>query len=234
MNTAIIIPTYNEKDNISELLKRIKSALNGHKYSIIFVDDNSNDGTSELIEKYKKENKNIYLYKRQEKNGLATAYIDGINYAISLGFDAFIQMDADLSHNPSYLTKMMEALNDFDLVIGSRYIAGGSVPDWGILRKLISKGGSLYSKIVLSCPISDLTGGFNAWKKEIIDKIGLNNIISRGYGFQIEMKYRAYKNNAKIKEIPIVFLDRTRGKSKMSKEIFVEALVNTIKLRFMV
>lgn len=231
MKTAIIIPTYNEKDNIELLVSKISESLVNIDYSIIFVDDNSTDGTVDIIEKLKKIFSNVILYKRDSKKGLASAYIEGINYAITLGYDCFIQMDADLSHNPIYLRQMMEDILDYDLVIGSRYVKGGDTPDWGITRKIISFGGSVYSRFILNCPIHDLTGGFNCWKKSIIEKIDLNSIISKGYCFQIEMKYKAFKNNAKIKEIPIIFKDRTKGSSKMSKEIFLEALINILKLR---
>ena len=234
MKTAIIIPTYNEEKNIKNLVENIFKSLSGYEFSIIFVDDSSSDATVLEINKLKEKFGNIYLYSRVSKLGLASAYIEGFKYAKSLGFDCVIQMDADLSHNPIYLKEMFDKLGSCDLVIGSRYVRGGATPDWGILRKIISRGGSIYSKIILSCPINDLTGGFNGWHIELLDRINLDKIISVGYCFQIEMKYKAFKNGAKIQEFPIVFKDRTLGKSKMSKAIFVEALLNVIKLRFLV
>ena len=229
MNTLIIIPTYNEEENIRELILEIFDNLKNMHFSILIVDDSSADNTIAEVEKIGKDN--IYILKRPSKMGLASAYIDGINFGIEKGFDTFIEFDADFSHNPKYLPQMIDKLKDYDVVIGSRNVDDGSMVNRNLIRNLISKGGSLYSKIVLNCPINDLTGGFNGWKKEIIEKIGLNNIISKGYCFQIEMKYRAYLKNAKIIEFPIVFEDRKNGKSKMSKTIFFEALLNVLKLR---
>ena len=232
MKPLIIIPTYNEKDNIFNLIEEIKNNLKSQEYSILFVDDNSKDGTIEIIESLIENNNFIHILKRPSKMGLASAYIDGFKYGIEHGFDVFIQMDADFSHNPKYLVKMLDELNNYDVIIGSRNIKGGCVVGWGLLRHIISKGGSLYSKLILNCPINDLTGGFNAWKKDVLEKINLNSIISKGYSFQIEMKYKAFKNKAKIKEIPIVFEDRKFGQSKMSKNIFFEAMMNIWKIRF--
>lgn len=231
MKTLIVIPTYNEKENIKNLILKIKEYLQDNfDYSILVVDDNSLDGTREVLDELV--DGNLFCLKREGKYGLASAYIDGFKYGISLGYDSFIQMDADLSHNPKYLKYIFEYLNDNDVVVASRNIKGGGVIGWSVIRNLISKGGSLYSKIILNCPINDLTGGFNAWKKDIIDKINLDSIISKGYSFQIEMKYKAYKNKAKIKEFPIIFEERKCGKSKMSKKIFFEAMLNILLLRF--
>lgn len=232
MKILLIIPTYNEKQNISSLLDEIEKETSKFDLSILIVDDSSNDGTIESVENKRKLYKNINTLKRPEKLGLASAYIDGIKYGIENGFEYFIEMDADFSHNPKYLPTMIEKLKENDVVIGSRNIKGGKVVEWGFLRNLISKGGSMYSRFILNCPINDLTGGFNGWNKKIIEKIDLDSIISKGYSFQIEMKYKAYKNKAKIIEFPIVFEDRKFGKSKMSKTIFFEALLNILKIRF--
>ena len=229
MKPIIIIPTYNEADNIKRLISYINEVLNNVEYSILIVDDNSSDKTVEEVQSLNFNN--IHILKRAGKLGLASAYIDGIKYSIELGFDTFIQMDADFSHNPKYLPEMIEKLKNYDLVIGSRNIKGGKVEGWSFLRNFISKGGSLYSRIILGCPIHDLTGGFNGWKLDLINKINLDSIISKGYSFQIEMKYKAFLSKAKIIEIPIIFTDRKFGKSKMSKTIFFEALLNIIKLR---
>lgn len=231
MKPLIIIPTYNEKDNITSIIDEIEIVMKDYDISILVVDDASTDGTVELIENKIFLYNNIHLLKRNGKFGLASAYIDGFKYGIELGFDTFIQMDADFSHNPSYIPVMLEKLETNDVVIGSRNIKGGKIYGWGIIRNLISKGGSLYSKIILNCPINDLTGGFNGWHLDILNKINLDSIISKGYCFQIEMKYKAFKNKAKIVEFPIVFEDRKFGKSKMSKSIFFEALFNILKIR---
>lgn len=230
MKPIIIIPTYNEEENIENLILEIKKTLENYDYSILIVDDNSKDKTRQIVEKYV-DNKSLYLLKRQGKLGLASTYTDGIRFSIDKGFDCFIEMDADFSHNPKYLPIMLEKLRENDVVIGSRNIKGGGVSGWSLIRNIISKGGSLYSRLILSCPIKDLTGGFNGWKKSVIDDIGLDNIVSKGYCFQIEMKYRAHKLGYKIIEFPILFEDRKFGKSKMSKSIFFEALINVFKIR---
>ncbi len=232
MKTLIIIPTYNECENIKKLIYEIKNMLNGIDYSILVVDDNSDDGTKDVLEEMKYE-PNLFIMGREGKLGLASAYIEGFKYGIFKEFDFLIQMDADFSHSPIYLIDIIENLKRYDVVIASRNIDGGKVIGWSFLRNLISKGGSIYSKIVLNCPINDLTGGFNGWRREIIEKIDLDSIISVGYSFQIEMKYKAYQNNAKIKELPITFEDRKFGRSKMNLGIFLEALINIFKIRFM-
>ena len=234
MKTLIIIPTYNEAQNIQKLIHQIFETLETQDFAILIVDDSSKDGTPQIIKELQKENDRIYLLERGGKYGLASAYIDGFKYGADLGFKAFIQMDADFSHSPNYLPAIFDKLENNDVVIASRNIKGGSVEGWSILRNLISKGGSLYSRTILNCPIKDLTGGFNGWKLDILNKIGLNNIISKGYSFQIEMKYRAYVHGAQIAEFPIHFVNRKYGKSKMSKRIFFEALLNVVKIRFLV
>ncbi|MBE7708434.1 MAG: polyprenol monophosphomannose synthase [Cyanobacteria bacterium SIG27] len=234
MKTLIVIPTYNEELNIKAIIEKINLILSRYDFSILVVDDNSKDDTANIVKNLQKQYENLYLLQRGGKYGLASAYIDGFKYGADLGYKAFIQMDADFSHNPDYLPLMLEKIQENDVVIGSRNVKGGKVIGWNLLRYLVSKGGSLYSRIILKCPIMDLTGGFNAWRLDILNKIGLNNIISKGYSFQIEMKYRAYVLGAQIAEFPIVFEDRKFGKSKMNKRIFFEALLNVIKIRFIV
>ena len=234
MNTLIIIPTYNEAENILKLIEKINDVVFNLNCSILIVDDSSSDGTFELIYDYQKKYKNIYLIKRKAKMGLASAYIAGFRFGLNNGFDYFIQMDADFSHNPDYLSELIDKLKTYDYVIGSRNIPKGRVIGWTFLRKFISKGGSIYSKLILNCSINDLTGGFNGWRKDVLLKIGLNNIISKGYCFQLEMKYRAFRLGFNYIEIPIVFENRKYGISKMSFKIFIEALLNTVKLRFLI
>ena len=234
MRYLIVIPTYNEAENIKPLIEEINRLIIGYDFSVLIVDDSSTDGTLEIVEKLQNDYENLFLFKRESKRGLASAYIDGFSYGIGLGFDYFIQMDADFSHNPKYLFEMFDKLKDNDLVIGSRNIINGDVIGWGCFRNFISKVGSFYSRMILGCPIYDLTGGFNGWSKDILLKIKLSRIISKGYSFQIEMKYKAYKNKAKIVEFPIIFENRKYGKSKMSAKIFFEALINVIRLKFYV
>ena len=213
--TTLVIPTYNEKDNIEPLLASI----------------------SEVYENGLKNKKSKYefaieILSRKEKNGLGRAYIAGFKKAIEDGADYIIQMDADLSHEPVVLPSMVKALEENDFVIGSRYIKGGQLPKWSLARKMISKGGNLYSRIILGFGIHDYTGGFNGFRKETLDALNLEEIKSNGYSFQIEMKYRAKKMGFKFIEVPIHFQDREHGVSKFSRGIFIEALINTLKLRF--
>lgn len=230
MKILIIIPTYNEKDNIDKIINEIflQSIDN---LEILIVDDNSADGTKEILDKLKSQNK-INLIERSSKQGLASAYIEGFKYAIEHNFDFIIQMDADFSHNPKYLNEIISNLKTYDVVIASRNIKGGNTKGWSLFRNLISKWGSNYARLILNCPIKDLTGGFNGWKRETLKKINLDKIISKGYLFQVEMKYKAYKSKAKIIEIPIIFEQRKHGKSKMSLAIFFEAFFNVIKIKF--
>lgn len=224
----ILVPTYNEALNIKFFLNEIFKFC--PDINVLIIDDNSPDGTAEIV--HQMCDKRIYILKRTKKTGLASAYIEGFKKGIDLGFNQFIEMDADFSHKPEYLPVMLENLKKYDFVIGSRNIKGGSVENWSVLRNFISKAGSLYSKIVLWCPINDLTGGFNGWNIDVVNAVGLDNIISKGYSFQIELKYRAYKKGFKYIEFPICFPDRKYGESKMDKNIFFEAMKNVIKIRF--
>jgi len=236
--TTLVIPTYNEKESIKPLLTSInevyQAQLNSQtELTILFVDDSSPDGTQAEIERnLSNYNFKIEILSRKEKDGLGRAYIAGFKRAIENGADYIIQMDADLSHEPKVLPTMIEALDRNDFVIGSRYAKGGQLPKWSWSRKLISKGGNLYSRIILGFGIHDYTGGFNAYKREVLEALKLDQIKSNGYSFQIEMKYRAKRAGFKFTEVPIHFQDRTFGSSKFSRGIFVEALINTLKLRF--
>jgi dolichol-phosphate mannosyltransferase len=196
------------------------------------VDDNSPDGTAHLVETLQKKYPGrLHLLHRPGKQGLAAAYLAAFAWGLARGYGLFLEMDADFSHNPAYITAMLDEIKTSDAVIGSRNIPGGGVEGWPLMRRLISKGGSLYSGAVLGCPVKDLTGGFNLWTKAALEKIGLEKIISRGYSFQVEMKYRAYIAGCSIKEIPILFTDRKFGVSKMSRKIFFEALAAVWKIK---
>jgi dolichol-phosphate mannosyltransferase len=227
----IIIPTYNEIGNIEPFIKKVFDYTPEYG-NILVVDDNSPDGTAAAVEKMiPRYPERLHILNRTEKQGLAAAYLAGFAWGISRHYDIFLEMDADFSHNPAYIPLMLEKVQNHDVVIGSRNVADGGVEGWPFLRTVVSKGGSMYSRIVLGCPIRDLTGGFNMWRKPALEKINLDAIISKGYSFQIEMKYRAYRAGCAIVEIPIVFVDRKEGKSKMSKRIFFEALINVWQIK---
>jgi len=226
----IIIPTYNEVSNVPEIIKMIEATIsNAH---ILFVDDGSEDGTAHFIKNHSEFLRKIFIIEREKKLGLGTAYITGFKWGLKNKYDAICQMDADLSHNPIYLPKMLTLLSKYDLVIGSRYVQDGGVENWGIIRKFISRFGSIYARFILSLPIKDLTGGYNLWKAHTLQTIISKKIRSEGYSFQIELKYRAFQKNFKIKEFPIFFKDRIVGQSKMSFKIFIEAFYRVIQIRF--
>ena len=231
MRLLVIIPTYNEIENITKIVPEIFLNI-PENASILVVDDGSPDGTAEAVKSMDFEyGEKLFLLERTKKSGLADAYITGFKWGFENGYDVLCEMDADFSHKPKYLKELYETIQTNDVVIGSRNIKGGAVEGWSALRNFISKGGSLYSRIVLNCPIRDLTGGFNMWRKEALEKIDLDTIISKGYSFQIEMKYKAYKAGCSIKEIPIVFPDRIAGVSKMSRGIFMEAVKSVWRIR---
>ncbi len=229
-NTTVVIPTYNEAENIAAITDEILTFLPAAK--IIIVDDDSRDGTEKIATDLIQKNNRIKFISRQGKTrSFSQSYIDGFKVAIADNADYIIQMDADFSHNPKYLPQMIDNLANYDMVIGSRYVKGGQVENWSLVRRLISRGGSIYSQIVAGLPINDPTAGFVGWKSEGLQKINLDKINSNGYGFQIEMKFHAYKNNLKIKEIPITFTDRKIGTSKMRKRIILEAAIYCWRLR---
>lgn len=227
----IVIPTYNEIENLgpitTEVLKRTPEGVH-----ILVVDDGSPDGTGALADRLSEADPRVHVLHRTQKQGLGPAYIAGFRWGFSQGFDQLIEMDADFSHHPSFLPAMLNLLNEHDFVIGSRYVDGGGTVNWGLLRKIISRGGSLYSRMVLGAPIRDFTGGFNGWNRRVLEGIDLDTLEAGGYSFQIELKYRAFRKGFRFKEFPILFEDRRVGKSKMSSRIVIEALSLVPKLRF--
>jgi len=223
--TLIIIPTYNEMGNIDRILEAVFHELPG--VQVLVVDDNSPDKTYDRVLELERTHYtgNLFLLHRTAKEGLGRAYIAGFKWALEKGYEYIFEMDADFSHHPIYLPRFIEALeNGADLAIGSRYIQGGGVKGWGLNRKIISKGGSTYAKVILGLPLNDLTGGYKCFKREVLESIGLDKVRSNGYSFQIELTYRTVLANYKVVEVPIIFEDREVGVSKMSKNIFVEAL----------
>lgn len=230
MKTIVTIPTYNEIENIEKLINAIFSVL--PETHVLIVDDNSPDGTAKKVDEMKKDNDRIHLIVRPEKNGLGTAYIAGFEYALELGFEVIFEMDADFSHDPKDLPRLLDALDDNDLVIGSRYITGINVVNWPLRRLFLSYGANLYTRIITGLPIKDATGGFKAFRAKALSKIDLTKVKSNGYGFQIEMNYLLWKSGARLKEIPIIFIDRRSGVSKMNKKIIYEAVFLVWKLKF--
>lgn len=229
-NPWVVIPTYNEKDNIAKMIHSLYNQ-NIPALSILIVDDNSPDGTGQIVKNLQPQYPSLHLAAREKKDGLGQAYIHGFDYAIKHNASAIIQMDADFSHDPKDVPRLLENLQGNDLVIGSRYINGISVVNWPLSRLLISMGGNIYSKIITGMPFKDSTGGFRAWRTSTLKKINIPSITANGYGFQVVLVHRAWKQKLKIKEIPIIFTERREGQSKMSKSIIWEAIWLVWKLR---
>src|SRR6266699_2338945 len=230
MKTLIIIPTYNEIDNLTLLLNEIFTYA--PKTDILIVDDNSPDGTGDLADEIHDRNAQVHVLHRPGKQGLGTAYVAGFKYSIEHGYDAAFEMDADFSHDPRYLPDFLKAIEDADLVIGSRYIPGGDTPNWSLLRRFISGGGNIFARFMLGIPVHDCTAGYRCYRREVLEHIDLDTIQSQGYAFQIELAYRVMKHGFKIVETPIVFQDRRVGKSKMSRKIVIEGFTYVLKARF--
>ncbi len=228
--SLVIIPTYNEIDNIEKVLNTLIN-LKIPNIDILVIDDNSPDGTADLIERYSKNHPQVSIIKRVAKMGLGTAYIRGFKYAIENGYDYIFEMDADSSHDPNEIPNFLKAVEKADLVIGSRYVTGVNVINWPLSRLFISVMANKYSQIITGMPIHDCTSGFKCFKRKVLKAIPLDEISSSGYSFQIEMNFKAWKRDFIIKEIPIIFYDRTVGSSKMSKRIIMEAIFMVWKLK---
>ncbi len=231
MKPIAISPTYNERKNISELISRVLSSYDG--IDILVVDDNSPDGTAHVVKEIIQKDKRVHILERSGKLGLGTAYCAGFQWALENGYDRIIQIDADMSHNPDDIVHLLAESKNFDVVIGSRYINGVNVVNWPLRRLILSYAANLYAQIITGLPIKDATGGFKCFKSRVLETIDLSKITSEGYSFQIEMNFISWVKGFKIKEIPIIFSDRTVGESKMSKGIIFEAIymVPLLKLR---
>lgn len=233
LDKVIIIPTYNEKENIEKMIRKVFSLEEA--YHILIIDDGSPDGTADIVKRLQKEfPESLFMIERTGKLGLGTAYITGFKWSIEHGYEYIFEMDADFSHNPDDLGKLYHACKDqgADLAIGSRYCNGISVINWPIGRVIMSYYASTYVRTVLGMKIYDTTAGFKCYTRKVLETIDLDNIHMKGYGFQIEMKYNAYKLGFKLKEVPIIFVDRTEGTSKMSSGIFGEAFWGVIAMKF--
>ena len=229
MKTLIIIPTYNELENLPRLLPDVLSKEEG--IHILIVDDNSPDGTAAFVENEMKNNNRIHLIKRSSKQGLGTAYIAGFKFAIQNGYDFIFEMDADFSHDPKEIPRFLDEIKSADVILGSRYINGVNVINWPMRRLLLSSFANLYTRIITGMPVHDATGGYKCFRRIVLEAINLEKVTSNGYAFQIEMSFKAWKKGFKLKEIPIIFVDRVKGKSKMSKKIVREAVIMVWKLR---
>jgi dolichol-phosphate mannosyltransferase len=223
MRPLVVIPTYNEAENIERMLQRVDECL--PEAGVLVVDDGSPDGTAEMVEAATGRYRDVHLLRRNEKSGLGSAYRAGFGWGLERGYDAFIEMDCDFSHDPAALPGLVAPISEgYEVVIGSRYVEGGSIPNWAWHRELLSRGGNLYAAAVLGLGVRDSTAGFRCYAKSILERLNLGRIRAEGYGFQIEMTYRSKQHGAAITEVPISFVDRTAGESKMSSFIVVEAL----------
>ena len=227
--SLVIIPTFNEMENIPKLIPEVLSKDEG--IEVLVVDDSSPDETADYVEKLKQNNNKIHLIKRDYKMGLGTAYITGFKYALDHSFDYIFEMDADFSHDPIEIVNFLSEIKNYDLVLGSRYISGVNVVNWPMRRLILSYSANIYTKIITGLHIKDATGGYKCFRREVLEAIDLDEIKSNGYAFQIEMTFKAWKKGFKIKEIPIIFVDRVKGTSKMSKKIVREAVIRVWKLR---
>jgi dolichol-phosphate mannosyltransferase len=227
----LVLPTYEEATNVERLVAGARAKLPGSA-QVLIVDDNSPDGTGEIAARLAEEDDAIHCLHRPKKEGLGPAYIAGFREALGGGAGLIVEMDADFSHDPAYLPRLTEAAKRADVVIGSRYVPGGGVTDWGAVRRAISRGGSAYARFVLGVGVRDLTGGFKCFRREVLEAIDLGTVRSLGYAFQVEMTYRAIELGFDVAEVPIVFRDRQAGSSKMNRSIVLEAIWRVPMLRF--
>jgi dolichol-phosphate mannosyltransferase len=230
MKCLVILPTYNEGENLPNIVPAILAE--GEQFEVLVVDDNSPDGTGQLAEALAAENERVTVHHRSGKLGLGTAYVAGFKQALARGYDFVFEMDADFSHDPGDLSRLLEAAQSADLVIGSRWVPGGGTQNWSWLRTLISRGGSLFARMVLGLPIADLTSGFKCFRRSTLAQLNLDGIGSNGYAFQVEVNYLCARRKLRIREVPIVFVDRRVGQSKMSSGIVLEAMLMVLKYRF--
>jgi dolichol-phosphate mannosyltransferase len=227
VRATICLPTYNERENLEPMVR----ALREHDVSVLVVDDGSPDGTGEVADRLAEELSGVGVLHRPRKEGLGPAYLAGFRQALADGAELVLEMDCDFSHNPADVPRLIEAAADADLVLGSRYVKGGAVANWGFVRRFVSAGGSFYARVLLGVPVHDLTGGFKCYRREVLETIDLDAIRSRGYAFQIETTYRALRKGFRVTEIPIRFADREEGHSKMSRAIVLEGIWKVPLLR---
>lgn len=229
MNKNLIcMPTYNERENIEQI---VPAVLEAAPVDLLIIDDSSPDGTGELVTEMAQTEPRLQLLSRAGKEGLGPAYLAGFAWGLERGYQRLVEMDADFSHPPRFLPDMLATLEEADVAVGSRWVPGGGVENWSLLRKMISRGGSLYARTILGVGVRDLTAGFVGWRAEVLKSLDLSTVAAKGYVFQIEMKYRALKAGYRVQEFPIQFPDRVAGESKMSSGIVLEAMVSVLGLR---
>lgn len=230
---TVILPTYNERENLERFVARLLEVFDANSLDgrIIVVDDGSPDGTGEIADSLAARLDNLSVIHRPEKQGIGPAYVAGFKQALATDTQYIMEMDCDFSHDPANIPAFLDAIKQADLVLGSRYVPGGRVENWGLLRRLISRWGGLYARLVLGIPVNDLTGGNKCFRRKVLETLDLDAVSSQGYGFQIEMTYRTIRRGFRVKEIPITFSDRQLGQSKMSKRIVLEAVILVWKLR---
>jgi dolichol-phosphate mannosyltransferase len=232
----LILPTYDEAENIEEIvaaaLRELEGApTNGHR--ILVVDDSSPDGTGQIADRLAAQHAEVEVLHRARREGLGPAYIAGFHHALEAGAGMVLEMDSDFSHDPADLPRLLTAVaSGADLALGSRYVDGGGVADWGIVRRVVSRGGCAYARTILGLPVRDLTGGFKCFRREVLEAVDLDSVHAQGYAFQVELTYRAVRQGFRVVEVPIIFRDRLRGRSKMSPRIAIEALWMLPQLRF--
>ncbi len=231
MRALVVIPTFDEAENIGKLIPQI-FAQEVSGLEVLVVDDNSPDGTADIVEELAKTDTRVHLIRRSGKLGLGTAYVAGFKYAIAGKFDYIIEMDADFSHDPKEIVNLLEQAEEYDVVVGSRYLTGVNVVNWPLSRLMLSMGASLYTRIITGMKIRDCTSGYKCFRRGVLESIDLDSIDSDGYSFQIELNFKVLHKGFTLKEIPIIFVDRITGSSKMSKKIIREAMWVVWKLRF--
>ena len=219
----VIVPTYNEADNIEPIVARVRESV--PEAHILVADDNSPDGTGDLADKLAASDDHVHVLHRKGKEGLGAAYLAGFGWGLSEGYGVLVEMDADGSHQPEQLPRLLDALRSADLVLGSRYVKGGAVQNWPRSREVLSRGGNLYTRLAIGVPLRDATGGYRAFRRETLERIGLDDVASAGYCFQVDLAWRALRNGFRVVEVPITFVERERGQSKMSRAIVAEAML---------
>lgn len=230
MKTLVVIPTYNEAENIPKLVPAVLGQ--SPNVEVLVVDDNSPDGTAAIVRDFIASDKRVHLIEREGKMGLGTAYVAGFKYALKHDYDCVCEMDADFSHSPKEIPNFLAKIEHADLVLGSRYVGGVRILNWPIQRLMLSYSANVYTRFITGLPLTDATGGFKCFRRKVLEAIDLDKIKSNGYAFQIEMSYKAWRHGFRLTEIPIVFLDRRSGVSKMSRKIIYEAFFMLLKLRF--